>query len=156
MYFYCICGKEGDLRVLLFHHLLLVPKASMASLFKILFPYPILIPVLPSELALLCKYLLAYKSSYKICILCLSCIFNLYKRYIIIFVIFTKLVLLRFITLLYTHLIQLSDHCIVLHGVHLPIYLCTFPVMDTQVAVNSQQGKTPAVHILVHIALWTL
>lgn len=86
----------------------------------------------------------------------LSCIFNLYKRYVIIFVIFTKLVFLRFITLLYIHLIQVSDHCIVLHGAHLPIYLCTFPVMDTQVAVNSQQGKTPAVHILVHIAVWTL
>lgn len=58
--------------------------------------------------------------------------------------------------MLHVHIIQVSDHCIVLHWVHLPIYLCAFPVMDTQVAVNSQQCKTLAVHILVHTALWTL
>lgn len=31
-----------------------------------------------------------------------------------------------------------------------------FPVSNTHVVVNSQQCKTPAVHIRVHIALWTL
>ena len=35
MYFYCICGKEGDLRVLLFCHLALSPYVSFKSLVDI-------------------------------------------------------------------------------------------------------------------------
>lgn len=123
----------------------------MASLLKTWFPHPILI-LSYMQLALLCKYLwLRVLTKYTFC----SCVYSACIKRISLFLWFSLSIV--FFRRVYIAIHTSNSGFWSLHSPPLSASTSVpFPVINTHVVVGSQQCQAPAVHILVHIALWTL